>query len=333
LKDILSQSEIDRLLEAVSTGELEVDNLIDQPKEKPVKTYDFKRPNKFSKEHLRTLHMIHSNFGRILGNFLSAYLRTPVQINVASVDQMTYEDFIRSVPSPTLVTIFSLDPLKGVALMETNPNFSFPVIDLLFGGPGESPREVRDLTEIELSVLRKLNTKILENLAFSWSDIFKIEPKLESLETNPHFNQAVTLNETVAIITFDTYVGESRGLINLCLPFVTLDPLMSKLSAHYWFAQQKNKETGLELRALEFLLNTADLKLLAMAGDTSLTVREFIQLQQGDIIKLDKFINEEFDLLVEDELKFKIQPGITRNNRIGVEVTRLVREEEEEDGE
>ena len=329
MKDILSQSEIDRLLNAVSTGEVEVDNLIG-PKEEPIRTYDFKRPNKFSKDHLRTLQMIHNSFGRILGNFLSAYLRAPIQVNATSVDQMTYEDFIRSVPSPTLISVFSLDPLKGVAIMETNPNFFFPVIDLLFGGPGESPKKLRDLTEIELSVLRKLNAKILDNLAISWADIFEINPNLETLETNPHFNQSITLNETVAVVTLDTYIGDSRGMINFCLPFITLDPLISKLSAHYWFTQQQNKSSRVEIEALEFLLNTVPLQLRAMVGNTTLTVQEFMQLQQGDVVRLDKFMDEDLDLFVEGEVKFKIQPGLSAaNNRMGVRVTRLAREEED----
>lgn len=308
------------LLDALASGELSVDEVTKETRQESVKEYDFRRPNKFSNDQLRTLHMIHDNFARMVSNFLSAYLRSSVQVKIASVDQLTYEDFLVSIPSPTLMTVFSMQPLKGTAVLETNPALVFPIIDLLFGGPGEMPGTVRELTDIEMSVLRKLNAKILENLAYAWTDIFQFSPEIEAMETNPHFNQVMSPNETVAIVTLSTTIGNSQGMINLCLPFVTLETVISKLTAHFWLAHQETNGVEQTRRKLLAKINSVPLELTAIAGETELTIRDFLQLQEGDVIPLDKAAGTDLVLLVEDKPKFKVQPGFIRR-RMGVQIT------------
>jgi flagellar motor switch protein FliM len=323
MAEVLSQAEIDALLQALTSGEVQAETLKDEATSK-VKKYDFRRPNKFSKEQLRTLYMIHENYGRMVANFLSAYLRANIQVKIVSVEQMTYEDFILSLPTPTLMNVFTLEPLKGSAVLQANMNFIFPIIDLLFGGRGEMLASKRDLTEIELHVLRRLNSRILEQLSYSWSDIQNFSPKLETMETNPQFTQAISPNETVAVITLSTTVGQNEGLLNLCLPYMLLEPVISRLSASHWFAAPSEGEARPDYRAVvEQILAGVPVELIAYCGRTRLPVRDFIQLQVGDVITLEKVVGEDLELYVDGHLKFKVQPGVV-GQKIAVQVTEVV---------
>lgn len=324
LKEVLSQSEIDMLLNALSAGEISAEDVkAAESKSEVIKTYDFRRPNKFSKDQLRTLYMIHDNFGRLVSNFLSGYLRTSVTVKIASVDQLTYEDFLVSIPSPTLMAVLSLPPLKGTAVFECNPAFTFPIIDLLFGGPGEMPSSLREMTDIELSVLKKLIGKMMQSMSYAWSDVFNYEPVIENIETNPQFNQIISPNETVAIVTLSTTINQSQGIINLCLPFITLEPLISKLTAHYWFASQDVSGADEAKEIIRNKLLKVSMKLVAVVGHTDLTVREFLGLDEGDVIPLDIEVGDDFELYVNDHVKFKVQPGLIKS-KVGVRVTAKV---------
>ena len=323
MKEVLSQSEIDMLLSAISSGEVSAEDVKAESKTDTIKTYDFRRPNKFSKDQLRTLHMIHDNFGRLVSNFLSGYLRTSVSVKIASVDQLTYEDFLVSIPSPTLMAALSLPPLKGAAVLECNPAFTFPIIDLLFGGPGEMPHSIREMTDIELGVIRKLTGKMLQSLAYAWVDIFSFEPVIENIETNPQFNQIISPNETVAIITFSTTVNQSHGIINLCLPFITLESVISKLTAHYWFASQDVSGADGAKEIIRSKLLKVPMELEVAVGHTDLTVQEFLGLDEGDVIPLDIKAGDDFELYINEHMKFKVQPGLVKS-RVGVRVTAKV---------
>ncbi|GFN24120.1 flagellar motor switch protein FliM [Thermanaeromonas sp. C210] len=316
MAEVLSQAEIDALLAALSRGEIKAEELKEEKPEVKAKKYDFRRPNKLSKEHLRTLYMIHENYGRLVGNFLSAYLRANIQVKIASVEQMTYEDFIVSLPTPTLLSLFTLEPLKGTALLETNLAFVFPIIDLLFGGRGETPVRSRELTEIELHVLRRLNSRILEHLSYVWADAYPVTPKLESVETNPQFVQIVSPNEIVAVVTLATTVGQNDGLINICLPYMLLEPVISRLSATQWFAGTGEAEEGVGFReGLTKILLEVPVELIAYCGRARLKVRDFLQLQVGDVITLDRSIKDDLELYVDGYPKFRVQAGLVGNKR------------------
>lgn len=324
--DVLSQNEIDALLDALSTGEVKIDELKGTQKQVDYKRYDFRRPNKFSKDQLRTLQVLHGGFARLLSSFLTGYLRNNIQVEVASVDQLTYEDFIRSIPSPTVLTIFSLEPLKGTAIAQLDPLFLFPMIDLFFGGDGEAPRSVRELTDIELTVARKLSMKILENLALAWKDIIQVAPVIESIETNPHLHQFFSFNEIVALITLTTQVGEStKGFINLCLPFTLLDPVVSQLAHQRRFGPQASAVDDQETKRLQYWLGFPKIELTLLAGQSQITVNDFLQLQEGDVLLLDRKVDQDMDLYIGEYLKFKAQTG-TLGNQLAAQITALVTE-------
>ncbi len=327
-KDILSQSEIDSLISAVSSGKLGEEEE-EQEEIEEHQSYDFRRPSKFSKEQLRTLQVIHENYARILGNFLSAYLRVPVQVQLASISQVTYEEFTFSLPVPTLMTIFDMNSELGTAMLETNPSFVFPLIDLVFGGEGEGTKQTRELTDIEITVMRRINSKLLENLKYVWEDIIELDPKIEGMDTNPQFNQMFASTETAALLTFTTQIKESQGLINLCFPFISLEKIMPKLTAQYWFKQAPQETAPFQENVILKQLEKVDVELSAVLGRTVVTLEDFLQFREGDVIQLSLLEGEDLDVYIEDQHLFKGQPGTVGQN-LGVKITQCLDEEEEE---
>lgn len=324
-KEVLSQGEIDSLLEALLSGSVPSEEPVEAKENKRHKVYDFRRPNKFTKEQLRTLQVLHEGYARLLSNFLSGYLRTNITIEVASIGQFTYEEFINSVPSPTVMTIFSLLPLKGIALMETNPQFLFPIIDLQFGGLGETPQKVRELTDIELSVSTRIIKRLLDHLTISWKDIAAVTPKIESIDTNPHLHQLMSPNDIVAVLTFSTGVGEEvRGLINICLPFNFLDSVLSKFSVSNQFTQYHEQDDH-DLKALEFWLGEADVEVSVNVGQAEICVKDFLQLQVGDVLPVNRNFAQDLDVYINEELKYKAQVG-TVGQTLAIQVTSLAEE-------
>ncbi len=309
MKEVLSQSEIDSLIQALSAGHIDTEEKDHAEVDSSARTYDFRRPNKFSKEQMRTLQVVHENFARILANFLSAYLRTPVQIKLVSVSQVTFEEFIFSLPTPTLLSIFSASSELGSALLETNPQFVFPIIDLLFGGEGETPKKIRELTEIEMTVMKRIILKIMENLRYAWEDIVEINPVIESIDTNPQLNQMIASTETVALITLSTLIRNSEGLINVCFPYMTLEKVIGNLTAQHWFsASQPLSERSKQL--VENMLGSIDVEVSALLGSATVNVEDFLQFEVGDVILFDQKVNKPMTLLVEGSSMFDVQPGV-----------------------
>ncbi|MEW6172048.1 MAG: flagellar motor switch protein FliM [Bacillota bacterium] len=322
MPEVLSQEEIDTLLAALSTGQIKPEETQVAAVVPASKKYDFRRPNKFSKDQLRTLHILHENLARILSGFLSGYLRTNISVTVSSVEQFTFDDFIRSLPMPTLVSIFSLKPLKGMAVMETNPNFLLPVVDLLFGGLGEMPKRIRELTDIEISVAKKLNAKLLENLSFAWSDVFAVTPEIEGVESNPRLQQVISPSEVVAVVAFTTVVGtDAKGLINLCLPYVTLEPVLAQLSSYY-HAGSIGFQEGSSEKELLYWVNEVPVELTVLTGETEITVREFLNLQLQDIIPLNRGVNQDLEVYAGGLLRYYAQAG-TVGRHLGIQITSL----------
>jgi len=326
-REVLSQEEIDLLLKALATGEMRAEEAMGRQERQEAKPYDFRRPNKFSKEQLNTLFMIHDNFGRLVSNFLSGYLRTSVQVKIVSVDQVTYEDFLVSIPMPTLITVFSLAPLKGTAILETSPAFVFPILDLLLGGSGYMPQRARELTDIEMGVLRRVNARILEQLRYAWGDLVGFEPRIEFLETNPQFNQILSPNETVGVITFTTQVGEVQGLINLCWPFISLESVVGRLTARYWFAAQEAEDAEASRETLERLMEEVPLELAVRVGQTRISLREFLELEPGDVIPLERSVYEDLEFMVGDRPYLLGQPGAV-GKKLGLLLTGWAGQEE-----
>lgn len=244
--DILSQSEIDELLRSLTSGELSIEEIQKPKQEKNVRVYDFKRPSKFAKDHLRTLQMIFENYARIVTTFLSGYLRTVVQMDVLSVEQLTYYEFSNSLSNPVVMGIVNFSPLKGSIVFEMAPEIAFAMIDRVLGGFGKGIDKVRTFTEIELALIERLLQQLINYFQEAWENIVDLRPRLEKIETNPQFTQIVSPNETVALVTIAMKVGEAEGMANICIPHMVIEPIMPRLSTKFWFstsAKESSEET------------------------------------------------------------------------------------------
>lgn len=326
MAEVLSQNEIDALLSAISAGEMNLEEAKTKEEEKKVKKYDFKRPNKLSKDQLRTLQMIHETFARLNTTMLSGQLRSSIQIQVISVDQITYEEFVRSIPEFTIMGIFETGSLDGNAILELNPNIVFTIIDRLFGGPGEAMAVSRELTDIELTVIERVILQLLNNLKESWETIIDVSPRIEQIETNPQFVQIVAPNEMVVLITFEVRIGNSEGMMNICFPTPLIDPIIPKLSAEYWFSAIKKDKTNENMMALKNRLEKVSVPLLVNLGNAKVTLEQLINLRKGDVLKLNTQKDKALDVYVGNKLKFKAIPG-TEGNKIAVSIEEVFLEE------
>lgn len=332
MAEVLSQNEIDALLSALSSGEMDAETLKKEDVEKKIKNYDFKRALRFSKDQIRSLTRVYENYARLITTYFSAQLRTFVQISVSSVDQLPYEEFIRSIPTMTILNVYTAHPLEGRMVMEVNPNIAYAMLDRLLGGQGSGSTNTTNLTEIEVSVMERMFTNALDRLRDAWKTVIDIEPQLDFLEVNPQFLQMVSPNETVAVVSLSTKIGEVSGMINFCLPHVVLEPIMPKLSAHHWLSTQKKTRAPQESAILEQRVKKAKLPIVAELGHSVIQVSEFLQLSVGDVIRLDRTIDEDLVVKVGEKEKFYAQPG-TSKGKIAVQITEVKREEEEEHGE
>lgn len=328
--EVLSQSEIDALLSAISTGEMDADELKKEQTEKKVKVYDFKRALRFSKDQIRSLTRIHENFARLLTTFFSAQLRTLVQINVASADQIPYEEFIRSVPKMTILNVFEVPPLDGHILMEVNPNIAYAMMDRILGGPGLSVSNVENLTEIETKIMSSTFEKAFENLREAWATIADIDPILAEFEVNPQFLQMVSPNETVVVISLNTTIGETSGMINICIPHVVLEPIIPNLSVHYWMQTLKKEREPEEVIALEKRIQSAPVDIVAQLGEAKITIQDFLTLSVGDVIELETRIEDPLIIKVGDVPKFTGQPG-KLNKRMAIQVLETLKGGDDDD--
>jgi flagellar motor switch protein FliM len=317
--EVLSQSEIDALLSALSTGEMDADELKKEQVEKRVKVYDFRRALRFSKDQIRSLTRIHENFARLLTTFFSAQLRTYVNISVASADQIPYEEFIRSIPKMTILNVFDVEPLEGRILMEVNPNIAYAMMDRLLGGKGTSHNKVDSLTEIETRIMSNMFEKAFENFREAWSSISEIDPQLSEFEINPQFLQMVSPNETVVVISLNTAIGEASGMINICIPHVVLEPIIPKLSVKYWMQSDKKQSLPIENSVLQSEIHKADVSVTAEIGSSEISIQDFLMLEIGDVIELNQQIDKPLLIKVGDIPKFVGQPGKI-NKKLAIQV-------------
>lgn len=319
VEEVLSQNEIDSLLSAITSGEMDADELRVEKEEKKVQVYDFKRALRFSNDQIRGIYRIHENYARLLTTFFSAQLRTYVNINVASVDQIPYEEFIRSIPEMTILNIYSVAPLDGRILMEVNPNIAYALLDRLLGGKGDSISKIENLTEIDTMLMSQLFEKAIPSLSEAWTSLVEIDPVLEDLEVNPQFLQMVSPNETVVVVTLATEVGETSGMINICIPHIVLEPIISKLSVHYWMQTAAKDRDPKAYEMISENIQQAHIELTTMLGQTNINIDQFLHLQKDDIIALDQSIDQPLTLKINDQAKFVVQPGQSKN-RLSVQV-------------
>ena len=324
--EVLSQSEIDNLLQALSSGELDVEE-IKESGEKQVKNYDFARPAKFSKEHLRTLEIIFEHYGRLLATNLPVYLRKNIQVEVMNSEAVTYSEFSNALSNPVLLGIVNFAPLKGTILIELATNLGYSMIDRLLGGSGTPLEKSRDFSEIELLILEKIMTICVNLLKEPWENVIDIFPRLERIETNSQFAQIISPSEMIAIVTINLKIGDVEGLMNICLPYLTLEDIMDKLNTKYWYSSMQDADNKSYGDIIEGLITKVSMPIKAVLVNSAISVNDFANLQIGDIIRLDTKVDSELDVYVGNIKKFAALPGASDDN-YAVRVTSIIREED-----
>ena len=324
--DTLSQEEIDNLLKAFNDGDLYADDFSDT-KEKQVKNYDFARPSKFSKDHLRTLEIIFENYGRLLSTNLPAYLRKNVQVEVVNAEANTYSEFANALSNPVILGVVNFAPLEGNIIIELSANLGFTIVDRMLGGGGAPLERNRDFTEIELIILERVLEVCTNLLVDPWESVVSIEPRLERIETNSQFAQFISPGEMTAIITMSVKIGSVEGLMNICIPYSCVEPVIDKLNTKYWYSSMKESDSGAYQEVIEDIIDYAKIPVKAMLGRSTISVNDYINIQIGDIIKLDTKVNDELEVYVGNIKKFTALPGATSDS-YAVRVTSVIREEQ-----
>lgn len=324
--DTLSQEEIDNLLKAFNDGDLNADDFSDT-KEKQVKNYDFARPSKFSKDHLRTLEIIFENYGRLLSTNLPAYLRKNVQVEVVNAEANTYSEFANALSNPVILGVVNFAPLEGNIIIELSANLGFTIVNRMLGGGGAPLERNRDFTEIELIILERVLEVCTNLLVDPWESVVSIEPRLERIETNSQFAQFISPGEMTAIITMSVKIGSVEGLMNICIPYSCVEPVIDKLNTKYWYSSMKESDSGAYQEVIEDIIDYAKIPVKAMLGRSTISVNDYINIQIGDIIKLDTKVNDELEVYVGNIKKFTALPGATSDS-YAVRVTSVIREEQ-----
>ena len=324
--EVLSQSEIDNLLAALSSGELDVDEM-QAGDEKQVKNYDFSRPTKFSKEHLRTLEIIYEHYGRLVSTNLPAYLRKNVQVSVASSETVTFSEFTNALSNPVILGIINFNPLNGMIIIDLATNLAYAMLDRMLGGVGVPLEKKRDFSEIELSIIQKVLVMLTQLLREPWKNVVEISPILNRVETNSQFAQVIAPNDMIAIVTLNVKIGDVEGFINFCLPFFTLEEVMDRLNTKYWFASMQENHDENYMDYIETLVRKVDVPIKAVLGKSNISVSDFMNLQVGDCIRLDARVDDDMDIYVGNIRKFTALPG-ANNDAYAVRITSVIREEE-----
>ena len=333
--DVLDQGEVDALLAAVDSGGLEDSAATAGPAaasemvvQKEVRSYDFKRPERVSKDQMRSLESIHEGFARNLGASLSGFLRTIVEVRVATIEQLTYSEFIHSLPNPTNFNLLTAEPLEGQMCLEISPLIIYPIIDRLLGGSSADmfiPQ--RPLTMIELRLVKRITDRALACMTEVWSNLVPVEFGLAEVESNPHLVQIVAPNEVVVVIGFEIKMNARVGTMSLCIPFNVIEPVMSKLATQGWLAYQRRAAVEHKDKEITQLLHKAPLDLTIFVAQTSITVRDLVTLQPGDILQTPKAANAELILQVRGKNKFAGVMGRHKDN-YAFKITREALEDE-----
>ena len=288
---------------------------------KSYKLYNFRRPDKFSKDNLRALRDIHREFSKAISLVLSGYLRMRVEIEIVSVDQLTYEEFVRSMPSPISVGVFEFEPLSGQILLGISFEVISCIVNRMLGGVGNIEAQTRELTDIEKALAKKIINIIIKSLEDSWNAIIPVTGKFISLDDNYQSIQVATAGEIVALLTFEVQIsGKHFGLFSLCFPYPVLETVLGHLSTQHIFQTKGLVASNDERLKMISKLNTSNVDLRVQFGQCNITLDDFLQLSEGDIIKLDNKISDDLIVKVNGEKKFFARPG-TMKDKICVKIT------------
>ncbi len=328
----LSQEEIDALINQLSGEErVPVKEAIDGRR---VKSFDFrfnKRLDKFGNNQLQTLRTLHENFTRLLNNSLSVYLRTRVEATIVSIEQISYGDFIASIGIPSILAIFSMDPLPGSGIVQVDLNLVFSIIDRLLGGPGWFPNKLRDLTDIERTLMQRFMARMLNSYRESWNYLLTLSLKIEALDSNPQFiPRIIPLDQIVAYVSMELKVGDMSGVMNFCLPYLVLQQIGQQLTDFQWSPTvvAGRGMTEEDIAQLTRNVERAGVELEVELGRTTVSLRDLVALGVGDVLVFDKPTSQPLVAKVNDREKFRVFPGVNKDH-LTVQVAQHITSEDD----
>ncbi len=324
--DVLSQAEVENLLTAMDSttagptaeavaGRDRTPAALSKPREK-ITPYDFKRPERVGKEQMRALQTLHEGFGRNFGAALSALLRNIVDVKLTSVDQLTYSEFVFSLENPTCFNLIRAEPLEGNLILDINPSILYPIIDRLLGGGSEvGPMSRRPLTEIELRLVSRITRLFLDEMQNAWDNVVKLDLSVERVESNPQLAQIVPPNEVVVLISFELTLSDVRGMINLCIPFNSIERISGDLTANSWVTYGRKPSTPESIDAVSRQLSGSLVEVVARLAETKINTGDLIGLRVGDIITTERDVNGPISVMVEGHEKFQAHLGAYKGRK------------------
>lgn len=331
MNQVLSQQEIDSLLNALNTGEIDPSAIKKEEEKDKIKSYDFRRPVKLSKEYINTLYMIFENFSKMAGNSMSNLIHSNVEIKIGAVEQISYDEFIRSIPNPTLMGVFTSKPLGGNQILEINPQFCMQVVELMTGGSqsqySRDSKKKDSFTDIELGILEEVVLGILKAFEGAWKEIIDVKTELGSVDTNPQLVQNMSPNEPIVLISFVVELFKNKSFMNICIPYMSFENIIDKLSMRNWFDFEKDSGDFYK-EILSERIKSLQVNLEVNLGNSIITVDDFLHLEDGDIIQLDKKINSPLKMYIEDKVHYLVKPGRV-DNKLAVEVLQFLEEDVE----
>ncbi|GAB4154647.1 MAG: flagellar motor switch protein FliM [Planctomycetaceae bacterium] len=331
MADVLSQTEVESLLSALDPTSKNA-SPTDEKKSKrrkvnaPISAYDFKRPERVSKEQMRAFQALHEGFSREFGAALSGMLRTIVEVKLISVDQLTYSEFVFSLENPTCFNLVESTGLDGHIILDLNPSIIFPIVDRLLGGGKESRPTYpsRALTDIEVRLVSRITDLVISRLENTWSNICELGLRVTQTESNPQLVQIVPPNEVVVLISFELSMGDVRGIINLCIPFNAVEPLSNKLTSDTWSTYSKREADPRQIANLETGVASSAVELTAILAKSKLTVNEVNTLGIGDIIMTDHQVQQGVELLIEGQPMFEGSVGTYHGHKAVMVEKRII---------
>lgn len=337
MAEILSQKEIDALLSSVSDedmgGDIDTDDDEDIAVEgRAANVYDFKHPNRVSKDQLRTLQTIHETFAKTFNAYLAVRLRTIVDINLISVDQLQYSEFILSISDPSCIYIFRVEELNGVAILELSPNLVLYIVDRLFGGKGSATDEVRPITTIEQTIMKKIVEKAMENLSTAWQQVAPLTFILEGFESNPDVVQIAPPGETVITISLEIKIQDTSSLMNICFPYLILEDIISKLNVQHFISMSRKDVSDEQSQIIDERLKLSSLPIVAFLGRTEIAFKDLTNLKIGDVIRLKNKVDDLLEVTIGGNKKFLGRPGI-KGKKKAIKIVRNVTDDDIEEHE
>lgn len=290
---------------------------------KPAKLYDFRRPDKFSKEHLRSLRILHESFARMLGSALTSYLSAGVQVRLTMLEQGTYDEYIQSLPTPTVIYVVGLAPLPGQAIVELNLPVARVLIDRLLGGTGSPPQRAAEMTEIELALLKTIGQFILSSLREAWTNVVPLRPTMQEPVLSPELAQFATMAEATVMLVLEVALFKTTGTISMCLPYQVLQPVLDNLTSQVWFGGSTRVTADDTRGQMSDRIGQVALPITAELGRAEMTVRALLDLQEGQVLRLDTNANGPLPIRVDDQVKFLGQAGLS-GKTLAVQIVRAV---------